>query len=360
VSAFAQTHDARIFHSYRWGTGNHLIGRLYTQKYHDTRTKEIVTFLKEAVEKYPDAIKPLQPALTDKGGLVRVKPVQQWGGVIKDESLRKVLRDLQMWMAGTGIITKQSELNQLWPKWRRGEKVPKIDFVQNLVVVVTSDGGYRVEAVPQLDAKGDLKLYSWSEVTHGDGFGYHIAVLPRKGIKTIRGNLVDCGRASCNCHMRIDPGYAETAALNRKLSGICWRDVAQYECLQENAEKHKKMLDAAYADAARSKKMLLYVADSGWGIQPFLRACLTESTVFPLLRKHFVVVWVPIRKLNDSPKGVVLRAYTPDRQLAHTFDWGQGNRFGGRYREAQHEANTKAVQTFLEESVRKSAAKSSR
>jgi hypothetical protein len=158
------------------------------------------------------------------------------------------------------------------------------------------------------------------------------------------------------CHARIDPGYVETAALNRKLFGVCWGDLAQYECLQESAAKHKQVLDAAYADAARSKKLLLYVADSGWGIQPYLRGCLTEPTVFPLLRKHFVVVSVPVRKLNDGPTGVSLRAYTPDRQPVHTFDWGVGTRFGGRYLEAQHEANTKAVKAFLEECLRKGAA----
>jgi hypothetical protein len=360
VSAYAQTHDARTFHQYRWGTGNHLIGRLYTQKYHDTRTKEIIAFLKESVEKHPGALKPLEPDLGGKAGLVRVKMVQQWGGVLKDESLRGVLRDLQVWLTGTGILTKQSELDQLWTKWRRGEKVPQVDFVKNLVVIVTSDGGYRVEAVPQLNGKGDLKICSWSEITGGSGFGYQIAVVPRKGIKTIRGYRVDCGRRTCHCHIRIDPGYVETAALNRKLFGVCWGEVAQYECLQESAAKHKQVLDAAYADSARSKKLLLYVADSGWGIQPYLRACLVEPAVLALLRKHFVVVWVPIRKLNDCPKGVSLRASTPDRQQVHTFDWGQGSRFTGRYQEAQHEANSKAVRTFLEECLHKSAAKKTR
>jgi hypothetical protein len=357
VSAYAQTPDARIFHSYRYGTGNHLIGRVYTQKYHDIRTRGILAFLKESVEKHPEALKPLEPVLADGGGLVRVKPVQQWGGVLKDESLRKVLRDLQVWLASPCLLTEQSHLDKLWVKWRPGEKVPKVDFTQNLVVVVTSEGGYRVAAVPQLDAKGNLKVYSWGEVAHGSGFGYQIAVIPRKGIKTVAGRRVDCGRKACQCHMQIDAGYVETAALNRKLYGNCWGDLAQYECLQDDKAKHKQVLDAAFADAARSKKILLYVADSGWGIRPYLRGCLAEPSVLPLLRKQFVVVWVPIPKLNDCPRSMELRAYTPDRQLVHTFDWGLGTRFRGQYLETQHEANTKVVRTFLEECLQKAAPK---
>lgn len=44
VTVFAHTKDAKVFHQYRYGTGNHLIGRIYTQKYHDQRTKEVVQY----------------------------------------------------------------------------------------------------------------------------------------------------------------------------------------------------------------------------------------------------------------------------------------------------------------------------
>jgi hypothetical protein len=358
VSAYAQTPDARIFHSYRYGTGNHLISNVYTQKYHDIRTREILAFLKESVEKYPEALKPLEPALADGGGLVRVKPVRQWAGVLKDESLRGVLRGIQVWLASPCVLAQQSQLDQLWAKWRRGEKAPQVDFSQNLVVVVTSEGGYRVAAVPQLDAKGDLKVYPWAEVARGSGFGYQIAVIPRKGIKTIAGRRVDCGRASCECHIQLDAGYTETAALNRKLYGVCWGDLAQCECLRDDKALHKQVLDAAYAEAARSKKLLLYEADSGWGgTRRYLKACLAEPAVLPVLRKQFVVVCVPVPKLNDCSRGMNLCAYTPDRRPVHTFDWGGGTRFRGQYLEAQHEANTRAVRAFLEECPPKAAAK---
>jgi DNA-directed RNA polymerase specialized sigma24 family protein len=352
VSLYAHTGEGRLFHSYRWGTGNCLIGRLYTLKAHTTRVKEVVAFLEESVKKHKEAAKPLTPGREAGKGMTRVEPVQKWSGVLKDESLRKV----SPWGPTGSVLTQQRDFDQVWRKWRPDEKVPKIDFIKNLVVVVTSAGGYPVTAVPQRSAKGDLKLYSWAEVSAATGFGYQIAVLPRKGIRTFRGHRLDCGRPYCCCHHRIDPGYAESTELINKLHGVCWGDLAQHECFKDDKEEHKKVLDAAYADAAKSRKLLLYVANTDNWAQAAWKACLAEPAVLKLLKKEFIVVSVPFRNLNDCPVGVKAHAYTPDRKLLHSFNWGTARRFPGIYREWHREANMKVVKTFLQGCLKKKAA----
>jgi hypothetical protein len=356
VTVFAQTADGRVFHEYRWGTGNCLIGKVFTQKYHDTRVEEVLAFLKECVEKHEEAKQPLKVGDKPAEGTTRIKPVQEWSGVVKHERLRHVLREKQLWLPPSGVLTSQRELQVLWQKWRADEKVPEVDFVRNLVVVVTSAVGARVQAIPEVDAKGGLKVFALAEVTADTGFGYQIAVLPRKGIKTVAGKWLDCGRAYCMCHLKFDPGYTETEALSRKLHSVCWGDLAQYECPKNDADLHKRTLDAAYKDAAKSKKALLYVADSD-RTHFFLKACLAEPQVLKMLRKNFITMIVPFRNLNDCEAGVELRVYSPDRELLHTFDWGQGSRASGTFLESQHEANTKAVETFLEECLKKGADK---
>jgi hypothetical protein len=78
--------------------------------------------------------------------------------------------------------------------------------------------------------------------------------------------------------------------------------------------------------------------------------------VLKTLRKHFIVVSVPFAHQNECGAGVKVRAYTADHKKLHEFDWGTDRGFTGLpYREWQHEANVKRVQTFLEECLKKTA-----
>ncbi len=262
VTVFAHTKDAKVFHQYRYGTGNHLIGRIYTQKYHDQRTKEVVQFLKECVVQVAKVDVPTVPAPTAIKNQVRV--VQAWSGILKDETLREVPR--KNWrIPSDGILTRQRELEQLWKSWRPDEKVPTVDFIQNFVVLVTSTSGNPVRAVPQLNEKGELKVYAFGEVTGEKGFGYQIAVIPRKGVKSVSGKRPHCGRYNCGCHFSyaFNPRQTETKALHQKLRGVCWGDLANYECFKDDAEMHKRMLARAYRDCAKTNKILLYIANTG-------------------------------------------------------------------------------------------------
>jgi hypothetical protein len=218
--------------------------------------------------KYEETVKQHhKPALT-ADAVVQIKPVQRWEGMLKDESLRAVLRD-DLVLLVPGILTQQEQLKLLWKKWRGDEKVPDVDLVKNLVVVVTSrrSSRTRVEALVELDAKGDLKVSTRTKAEDkaDSRFGYQIVVVSRQGVKTVGGKRVDCGRYNCGCHegSRFDPQLIETEALNRKLQGVCWGQLAQYECFKNDLAEHKRMLSAAFADAAKSKKVVLYVANTG-------------------------------------------------------------------------------------------------
>jgi hypothetical protein len=201
--------------------------------------------------------KPPSKSATAKDALVRIKPTKQWGGVLKDNSLRTV--------TASGILTRQQYFDGVWREWRSGEQVPRIDFVKNLVVVVTADGASSVEAIAQLDSQGDLKVSSRSEAATGTGFGYQLAVVSRQGIKTFAGKRVNCGRYGCDCHLSYlyNPDNVETRALHQKLQGVCWGDLAQYECFKDDPNVHKRMLNAAFADASQSNKIVFYVANTG-------------------------------------------------------------------------------------------------
>ena len=198
---------------------------------------------------------------------VRIVPIQRFSGVLKDESLRTVLKE-ELGLSGPGVLTYDRELEPLWKKWRGKGKMPQIDFIHNLAVVVASPAGVPVpvEAVVERvgsEVKVSIRMAKKGAV--GLGFGYEIAIVPRQGIKTFAGNRLPCGRYNCDCHElhQFNPETIETLALAGKLEGVCWGELAQYECYRNDKAEHKRMLDAAFADSARSNKILLYIANTG-------------------------------------------------------------------------------------------------
>ena len=109
-----------------------------------------------------------------------IKPSQQWTGVIKDETLEDEL-------AANGPIVDEAAWTRLWKAWRPDEDVPAVDFAENIVYAGTVPGPNRTLFAAALDADGDLKITLGGTKIGGPGFGYVLAVLPREGIKTYRG-----------------------------------------------------------------------------------------------------------------------------------------------------------------------------
>jgi len=109
-----------------------------------------------------------------------IKPSQQWTGVIKDEARQAAL-------PANGPMVDEAAWAKLWKAWRPDEDVPAIDFAENIVYAGTVPGPNRTLFAAALDSDGDLKITLGGTKIGGPGFGYVLAVLPREGIKTYRG-----------------------------------------------------------------------------------------------------------------------------------------------------------------------------
>ncbi len=109
-----------------------------------------------------------------------VKPRQQWAGVVRDETLKSALET-------DGLIADQEVWAKLWKAWRPNEDLPEIDFADSLIYAGTVPGPNRTIFAAAVSPEGDLQITLGGTKIGGPGFGYVLAVLPRKGIKTYRG-----------------------------------------------------------------------------------------------------------------------------------------------------------------------------
>jgi hypothetical protein len=113
----------------------------------------------------------------------KVPILQKWSGKIKDERLQKE-------SPNTGYINNATSFAKLWKAWRPDDKVPEINFKEEIVVVATAAGPNDVTVIPQLNEKGNLAILARGTLVEGPGFAYQIAVIKRAGIKTIKGKEI--------------------------------------------------------------------------------------------------------------------------------------------------------------------------
>lgn len=109
-----------------------------------------------------------------------LKPNQTWSGTHNESDLKKLAPK-------TGFVRNKTQWKKLWSAWKGEEKVPEINFRKYYVVVSTINGPNKMFASFKLDDKGDLKVVAGGTKKGGPGFGYHLAQVPRKGVKTING-----------------------------------------------------------------------------------------------------------------------------------------------------------------------------
>jgi hypothetical protein len=112
------------------------------------------------------------------GETKEVMPVSQWYGEIANQTLRAEAPH-------EGYIINAKDFEKLWVAWRGKEKVPSVDFANQLVIVSTSDVGIIVRFQLLLDTKANLSVMSLQGPFPPNGFSYGIAVLDRKGLKSI-------------------------------------------------------------------------------------------------------------------------------------------------------------------------------
>ena len=106
-----------------------------------------------------------------------VKLANQWSGSVDDEKLMK---------DAPRCITSKKGLEKLWKAWKITDKMPKVDFDKEIVVVEMTRGS-RLRLGANLDEKGNLQVLGLGTQDLRPGFRYVIATVPKEGVKTVNG-----------------------------------------------------------------------------------------------------------------------------------------------------------------------------
>jgi uncharacterized protein (TIGR03067 family) len=118
-----------------------------------------------------------------EGEDVRIDATAQWAGEVRDAEVEK--------KCPSAPVTTQAEFEKVWKVLRADEKLPKVDFSKEFVLIKTWTGSKITKFGLILDSSGEID----SAITVGppskvDGFTYVIAVFQRDVIDTVDGKLV--------------------------------------------------------------------------------------------------------------------------------------------------------------------------
>ena len=91
--------------------------------------------------------------------------------------------------APSGPILSDAAWKELWRSWRKGEDPPYIDFDNAMVLAACNNDFNRIAMGTSVDGEGDLRIVLKSTLLAGElkTRGYLIAVVSRKGIKSVQG-----------------------------------------------------------------------------------------------------------------------------------------------------------------------------
>ena len=112
-----------------------------------------------------------------------VEPTGMWSGKVRDASLQRLA-------PRSGYIADAKTWKQLWTRWQPGQKLPQIDFANELVLVGTVPGPNLVMMQPTISADGRVNFIVAGTRMAGPGFGYKLIKISRKGGTTVNGNAV--------------------------------------------------------------------------------------------------------------------------------------------------------------------------
>lgn len=88
------------------------------------------------------------------------------------------------------VITSAKDLKALWDAWKLTDKMPKVNFDKELVIVSTTKGS-RLNVNIKRDEKGDLTIQAVSTRDLRPGLRYLIQVIEREGIKSVNGKKLE-------------------------------------------------------------------------------------------------------------------------------------------------------------------------
>jgi len=113
------------------------------------------------------------------------KPSHSWSTIVKDEALAKKAPE-------NGVVTEAKTFEALWKAYMGDEKLPKIDFAKNLVVVSLAGGPNRPQVVSaNLSEDGNLEVLAVASKLGGPGFGVAFSVFPKAGVKKVNGKDIN-------------------------------------------------------------------------------------------------------------------------------------------------------------------------
>ena len=112
-----------------------------------------------------------------------VEPTGMWSGKIKDQSRRKLAPQ-------SGFVAIAETWKKLWTAWRPGEKMPKVNFAKELILVGTVAGPNRVIMRTTIDDNGNVQFIVGGTKIGGPGFGYKLVKINRDAVKTVNGKAV--------------------------------------------------------------------------------------------------------------------------------------------------------------------------
>jgi hypothetical protein len=112
------------------------------------------------------------------------KPVKSWSGRISNDQAKEA--------PANGYLVSEKGLARLWKSWGIKEKLPRIDFARELVLVATANGEGVAFTEIRVEEKGSL---AWAVKATGagtpDDAAYQIITIRRAGIRNIRGRVVN-------------------------------------------------------------------------------------------------------------------------------------------------------------------------
>ncbi|MEL7499946.1 MAG: hypothetical protein AAFN77_20250 [Planctomycetota bacterium] len=112
-----------------------------------------------------------------------VIPIKKYSGVNRQPGLEKLA-------PVSGVVVGEAELKKLWDTWGIAEKLPKVDFQKQIVLVAITSGPNRpINGPLRLDNR-EIKYSVLSTRMGGPGFGYLLMLIDREGIDTVNGKPV--------------------------------------------------------------------------------------------------------------------------------------------------------------------------
>ena len=113
---------------------------------------------------------------------MEVKATNTWKGSIADANLSNERPE-------SGVIASAKDFEKLFKAWSVAEKVPAIDFDNELVLVETTSGG-TLNVRAMLDETGNLKVVGIATRDFRPGFRYVIISISKQDVKTVNGKAL--------------------------------------------------------------------------------------------------------------------------------------------------------------------------